>query len=240
MEPMYMLLDTQSKTVIINKLHDYIDKHCIFRCNPDVYYSESSRKGTIPANGPGKNFENQYMFFLRRLTHNFEMMTYVSALFFDDLYLKIQAGDEQEYFQLCGLETSSIPMLCNMQAYASMHKINVNFFTIRKKRKSYGLFNLVDGIPTEAPIIIVDDNINSGGSITRIIDTCTSEYNLNLSNNVYTIIKMNNKMDQIEYNNKRMNVTSVFAADAFDLKYDKNKYWIPFDCDRTKKPNLEH
>ena len=232
MEMMFMLLNEDEKNKILNELYSFIDNNCIFRCNPEVNYNEIYEIGHIPPKYPSSE-KLTWQFFLRRLTHDYKMLNYVCALFFDDLFKKIKLNEQDEYFQLCGLETSSIPLLIAMQMYASRYKIGINTFSIRKQRKSYGLFNFIDGIPSKAPVIIVDDLINSGQSIARCLDVCKYELQLGPSNNIYSIIKFDDNMDQVKFDDKIINVTSIFSKSQFDYTFQPEKYWLPKDCDRT-------
>lgn len=230
-------LNETLKKQMLGQLYDYIDQNCLFRCNPQVKYNDCCAVGRIPGAFPSA--QNSYQFFLRRLTHDAKMLTFVSALFFDDLFSKIESGEESSTIQLCGLETSSIPLMIGLQSYAARFNININSFSVRKSRKTYGLFNFVDGMPTDAPVVIVDDIINSGKSIGRCIDCSQYELGLRPANNSYCIIKFNPDMDFVQYKQHKIAVTSLFAADDFNPNYDKNKYWLPKDCDKfeNKRPD---
>ena len=155
------MLSCEEIQQIKKELHDYIDKNCIFRCDPTIIYHEGFRPGEIYPKNPSKQ-KITWQFYLRRLTHNGRMSYLMSLLFFDDLKRKIQEGSEYQSIQIVGLETGSIPIMVALQQMAASHKINLNSFSVRKERKRSGLFNIVDGIPTEDPVVFVDDVINSG------------------------------------------------------------------------------
>jgi orotate phosphoribosyltransferase len=229
-------LNDDLKDDMIKQLHQHIDDNCLFRCNPSVHYSECCEAGRLPTTYEA---EMSFQFFLRRLTHDAKMMTYVSALFIHDLFEKIETGFEHPHIQLCGLESSSIPIMIAMQAYAARFNININSFSIRKERKSYGLFNLIDGKPTDAPVVIVDDIINSGKSIGSCIDVCLYELNIKPAKNCYSIVKFNQLMESIEYKQHKVDLTSIFVVDDFNVNYSKEKYWLPKDCDKidNKRPD---
>lgn len=225
-----MLLKDEQRKMAIEMLREFIDKSCIFRANPEVKYNECCPAGELPSAFPGPH--STWQFYLRNLTHNPQMLLAISCLFFDDLYTKIEAGDIPEHYQLCGLETSSIPIMIGMQNYAMSRGVMVNSFSIRKERKAYGLFNFVDGRPTEAPVIVVDDVINSGGSIRHVLDVCKYELGLSTAKNIYSIIKFREDMDQVEFEGERMNVVSIFGKSDFSYDFDPEKYWMPKDVDR--------
>jgi len=230
-------LDEKLKNDMIEQLHEYIDRHCLFRCNPDVHYNECCPVGKLPTT---YRKDMSFQFFLRRLTHNSKMMTFVSSLFIHDLFDKMEQGLEYPNVQLCGLESSSIPIMIAMQAYCSRFNISINSFSIRKERKSYGLFNFVDGIPTEAPVVIVDDIINSGKSIMNCIDCCKYELNLKPAKNSYSIIKFNNHMESLKYKENVIDITSIFVVNDFNIKYDESKYWLPKDCEKIENKRADY
>ena len=235
-----MFLDEDKKQQIKKELYDYIDTKCIFRCDPQIRYVDGIEKGQIPTKHPSKN-HIIYQFYLRNLTHNPIMLTHVSAIFLDDLLTKIKNKEENSHFQLCGLTTGSISLMTAIQMCALKLNINVNAFTIRKERKSYGLFNLIDGMPTEAPVIVVDDLINSGNSVSKCLDICRYEFGLIPSKNTYSIIKMESNINKFNYNDNLISINSIFTKDEFDYAYDPNKYWIPKDCDKSinKRPEYQ-
>lgn len=234
-----MLLDDKDKEIIKKELYTFIDKNCIFRCNPDEVYYENAKPGTLYNSYPSRN-PVTHQFYSRRLTHNGKMLFFLTALFFDDLARKINSGQESPRIQLAGLETSSIPIMIGMQQYAATHKIYMNTFTIRKERKKYGLFNYVDGIPTEDPVIIVDDVFNTGSTIARCLDLCEYELDLKPANTVYTIIKFNDAAEKIKFKDREMNVFSLFSLSEFDTTYNPDVYWLPKDCDKSYNKRPEY
>jgi len=234
-----MILKPEDRKKISDELYAFIDTKCIFRCNPEFKYNMCSPTGQIPPANPSEH-HSTWQFYLRNLSHNPKMLMYISALFFDDIFTKIKAGEESDIFQLCGLESSSIPIMIGMQAFAARYNISVNSFSVRKERKDYGLFNFVDGMPTEAPVIYVDDVINSGSSMVRALNVSKYEFGIKPANNLYTIVKFNKNMDQVLYDEKKINVVSVFAKDDFSFEYDSNKYWLPEDCDLSRKRLLDY
>lgn len=233
-----MFLDEDKKQQIKKELYDYIDTKCIFRCDPQIRYVDGIEKGKLPTKKPSKD-HSMYQFYLRNLTHNPIMLTHVSAIFLDDLLTKIKNKEENNHFQLCGLATSSISLMTAIQMSALRLNINVNAFTIRKERKSYGLFNLVDGMPTGAPVIVVDDLIKSGNSVAECLEVCKYEFGLTPSKNTYSIIKMKSNITQFNYKDNLISINSIFKKSDFNYEYDPSKYWIPKDCDKSinKRPD---
>lgn len=230
----------EDREKIKKELHEFITMNCIFRCDPTKKYSESAPIGSIPSKSPLQF--NRFQFYLRRLTHNSKMLQYVSALFFYDIMKTIQESSEYPAIQLCGLETSSIPIMIGIQQYASKYGISINSFSVRKERKNYGLFNFIDGIPTDAPIIIVDDIVNSGSAIGRVLDTCKYELNLKPAKNMYSIINFSpSDTTTMKYGNDTFKLNSVFKKNEFVTDFVKEWYWIPDDCDVSynKRPDYK-
>lgn len=77
-------------------------------------------------------------------------------------------------FQVGGIETASIPLVTAIVMKSVERGTPVNGFYIRKSRKRQGLMKRVEGTVTDAPIILVDDLMNSGQSINRQIDVLES------------------------------------------------------------------
>ena len=102
--------------------------------------------------------------------------------------------------------------------------MSINSFSIRKERKSYGLFQYIDGIPTDAPVIIVDDMINSGSSIKKCMEVCKYELGINVNPNVYSIVTLSKEPYSFKYHNDNITINSIFVEQDFNYEYDKNKY----------------
>jgi outer membrane protein assembly factor BamB len=64
-------------------------------------------------------------------------------------------------FQVGGMETAAIPLLTAILLRAPEQHRDINGFMIRKERKSTGLGRMIEGNVTDAPIILVDDIVNS-------------------------------------------------------------------------------
>lgn len=224
------MLTTEQRLEYQTKLHDFIDKNCLFRCNPDIQYFADHPKGTIL----GKMNYSNFVFHLRRLTHNPVMSYYASLLILDEIAAQIKTGKEQEYFQLAGLETASIPLIAAIQHTALKFGISINAFSVRKERKGTGLFNFVDGNPTDAPVIIVDDMINSGNSVRRTTEVCLFELGLDVKPYAFSIMSLASEPYEIKVGSDHvMDINSIFVKKDFDYKFDPQKYWLPRDCDRS-------
>lgn len=217
-------------------MYDHIDQHCLFRANPDIQYFPYTPKGSIIPGGNVHNYMN-WCFYLRRLTHNAELLKAISYAFAHDIVTKASIKEEYPNVQLCGLETSSIPLLIATQLAFNQAGINVNSFSIRKERKSYGLCHLIDGIPNEYPVIVIDDVFNSGSSTSQVYDTCFYELGLKPAKNSYFIISSTE--NRLKVGADLVTLNCIFMKKEFDKKYDPSKYWLPKDCETTHNKRVK-
>jgi orotate phosphoribosyltransferase len=69
-----------------------------------------------------------------------------------------------QQFQLAGVETAGIPLLMAILLRAPAERDQINAIVIRKDRKPHGLGKTIEGTASQDPVILVDDNFNSGSS----------------------------------------------------------------------------
>lgn len=200
-----------------SKLRDYINDNVIFRYNPEKRYNEQYVGGGIP-NNKMVHHGRPWHIFMRRLTHNVDMMFTVC-----DAMARMYDWNSDKDFQLAGLETGSLPLLSHLQMYIrNEYQYPVNVFTIRKERKSYGLFHYIEGIPNEHQVIMVDDFVNTGSAFQRLYYTIDKEVKPYVEiTDAWCILKVKNEENDL--------VKSIFTLDEFDLKFDPEKYWEPSD-----------
>ena len=70
-------------------------------------------------------------------------------------------------FQVGGMEAAAIPLLTAILMKSLSRGTPVNGFILRKERKTYGTGNSIEGVLTDAPIVLVDDVLNSGASMEK-------------------------------------------------------------------------
>ena len=70
-------------------------------------------------------------------------------------------------FQVGGMESAAIPLLSAILMKSLSRGTPVNGFILRKERKTYGTGNSIEGLLTDAPIVLVDDVLNSGASMEK-------------------------------------------------------------------------
>ena len=231
---MEKILSNEEQEELLNYIWNFIDQKCIFRCNPEIQYSHGIPKGSIPTKSPGSH--NKWQMYLRNLTQDSDMVTAVCMVIVNKMVEKNMMNKE---FQLVGLETSSIPLISHLQSNLRKIGKNVNSFSIRKERKEYGLFNLIDGIPNEHPFVVVDDIINSGSALIRVLDACLFELNLDPFEESFYVFNIRPERLYFPWNGSLIAINSLFNKTHFKYEYDESKYWIPFDCDKkfNKRPD---
>jgi len=214
-------------------LFDFIDRKCIFRCDPNIQYHSDLPPGKIPGKNPG--YKTSWQFYLRNLIHDSDMMSAASMLFLK----QIEKNNDYGKFQFAGLETGSLPLIASYQSAMRKLGISINSYGVRKERKAYGLFNFVDGIPDRTlPVCVVDDIFNSGSSLNRVLDVSLFEFDINPHINMYCLVQIGNKPFSI-FNGYMIKINSLFKSSEFNFEYDKDKYWHPFDSDKSfnKRPD---
>jgi hypothetical protein len=232
-----MLLEETDRQELWAGLRKFIDRHCIFRCHPDVQYCPGIPKGKIPSSSPGQT--GTWQFYLRNLTQDSDMVSAATLLIMD---MMDKNGDlaDGEPFQFAGLETSSTPLISALQMQLRRYYgKSINSFSVRKERKKYGIFNFVDGIPNKSRVCVIDDVINSGKSLDKVADVANFELDLLLHSNSYFIINLCPERPIHAFDGTVTKLNSLFLKGDFDLKFSEEKYWIPFDCDKSfnKRPD---
>lgn len=210
------------------EIFNYIDDHCIYRCPPDT---------TLYGNLPGSM--HTWSVCLRRLTHNPKMLADVCV----SLGKEIARDMIGKSYQFVGLETSSIPLITGLQMELWNHyNIQINAFTVRKDRKHYGLFNLIEGIPNKHPVVFIDDTFNTGSTFAKAMYAVERELNLDTTNHMYCIMDLGKLNDKkiVNYTNTKgkehkLFLTSLYNINQFNTKYDETKAWLPIDCEKLIK-----
>lgn len=224
-------LAVEEDRIILKK---FIDTKCVFRCDPSKQYVPNFPVGYIPGSIP--NSKAKWQVYMRNLTQNSEMMFRASRVICHQMVLNNDFGK----FQMAGLETASIPMISALQQ--NMRRflgVEINSFIVRKERKGYGVFNYVDGIPNILPVCVVDDIINSGSSFHRTLDAALWEFDLDPHVHSYSILSLRPERKKIVSNGTVVHMNSIFTKDDINTEFSMEKYWEPFDCDKSfnKRPD---
>jgi outer membrane protein assembly factor BamB/orotate phosphoribosyltransferase len=108
-----------------------------------------------------KGGSNTWLIDLRRLFMDAKLLDAIADLFWE------KCGDAMP-FQVGGMESAAIPLLSAILMKSVARGTPVNGFIVRKERKTYGTGSLIEGTITDAPIVIVDDLLNSGTSLEKV------------------------------------------------------------------------
>ena len=124
-------------------------------------------------------------------------------------------------FQVGGMETSAIPFVTAILLKMSARGTPINGFMIRKERKLYGTGNHIEGIINELPIILVDDIVNSGGSLEKALLALEQENRA--ADMAFVLVDYHSETGNIWRERRKMVVRSVFNLADFGLAVKKNK-----------------
>jgi outer membrane protein assembly factor BamB/orotate phosphoribosyltransferase len=108
-----------------------------------------------------KGGSNAWLIDMRRLFMDAKLLDAIAELFWEE------CADAMP-FQVGGMESAAIPLLSAILMKSVARGTPVNGFIVRKERKTYGTGGLIEGTITDAPIVIVDDLLNSGTSLEKV------------------------------------------------------------------------
>ena len=181
-----MILDDKTRLQMREEVCNYINDNSIWR--------KKVGEPSIPGKKIGK--WNQFQFYIGRTTSNPVMLQKISLLFLDiihETYLETP-------FQLAGLDSDGVPLgvgICQ-QALNYPDFKGINFFRARKQYKEYGLRNLIEGIPNEHPVLMVDDLISSKWTAKTAYNRMKNELNMNMMDAGLSVVNLrsNEKTDK--------------------------------------------
>lgn len=133
---------------------------------------------------------------------------------FLDLYTKIffETFPEKE-IQICGLESASIALISAIVLESSKRNLNINGFFIRKSKKKHDLYKQIEGVPNQYSVVIVDDILNSGGSVLKQIKIL-KETGIKIKS-VFTLVRFRD-IDFYDYlKNEGVEIISLFELNDF-------------------------
>jgi orotate phosphoribosyltransferase len=94
-----------------------------------------------------------WQFYLRRVL----LDPHCLRLICEDFWNRFGQLFERDPFQLAGVESAAVPLITALVIDAARRGLDLNAFTIRKVRKTYGLRNLIEGSPSGRPVLFIDD-----------------------------------------------------------------------------------
>jgi outer membrane protein assembly factor BamB/orotate phosphoribosyltransferase len=103
---------------------------------------------------------NSWLIDLRRLFMDAKLLDAAAELFWQECAGRMP-------FQVGGMEAAAIPLLSAIIMKSLSRGTPVNGFMVRKERKTFGTGSSIEGTLTDAPIVMVDDVLNSGSSLEK-------------------------------------------------------------------------
>ncbi len=107
-----------------------------------------------------KGNANRWLIDTRRVFMDAKILDAAAELFWEECASRMP-------FQVGGMEAAAIPLLSSILLKGLARGTPVNGFIVRKERKTYGTGNAIEGNLTDAPIVMVDDILNSGSSMEK-------------------------------------------------------------------------
>lgn len=104
----------------------------------------------------------KWLFDLRSLLTQSDDLDLIATVFWDRMEAKWP-------FQVGGLEVGAIPLVAAIVMKGRERGFKVNSFIVRKTRKKAGLCKQIEGTLNQDPVVVVDDLMNSGRSMQRVI-----------------------------------------------------------------------
>lgn len=129
------------------QLYEAISERAILRASDQRLFSRSGAR-------------QSWLIDMRRILTDATLLDLVAEAFWD-LFA------DKRPFQVGGMEVAAIPLVAAILMKSVARGTPVNGFIIRKERKTYGAGNIIEGVLTDDPIIIVDDVLNSGSSLEK-------------------------------------------------------------------------
>ena len=140
-------------TIMLREIHQAISDRCI-------HTKENGGRAPISPSG----IPQSWLIDLRRAFLERDTLERIA----DAFWARFEGRDS---LQVGGMEIAAIPLVTAIMLKAPKKMGSVNGFIVRKERKTYGLGNTIEGTLTGAPIVLVDDIVNSGGSIEKACKT---------------------------------------------------------------------
>jgi len=205
-----MILKEDEYSELWEWCRNYIDKNCIWRASDSVPHLSSK--------DPNKNVTAQ--FYLGRGLYNVNFVSAISQLLLHNIIEEYKSFD----FQIAGLETGSTPLLTSIPLIAKVYGIEINAFSIKKLKKPYGLFNQIEGLTSDKPVLLIDDICSTTTSLRSAFDTLVHHNCPKILDTPFVVVidkteadKAKTASDNHNLLPPHMNVGSLFAFEDFNL-----------------------
>jgi outer membrane protein assembly factor BamB/hemolysin-activating ACP:hemolysin acyltransferase/orotate phosphoribosyltransferase len=153
--------------------------------------------------------EQSWLIDLRPILLDPETLSDICSLFWD-------AVEKSGPFQICGLETASIPLLTGLTLEGYRRGRRLNAFIVRKERKTSGLARNIEGDINDMPIVVIDDLTNSSSSLEKVRVTL-ADYGRAIDH-IFVVIDFKARKSLEWRKRQGLRITSLFAGSDFPLK----------------------
>ena len=138
-------MERDSEITDLEWCREFIDHHCIFR-SPTGNALLTSKNGGL----------NSWQFYMPIAVLDQQFAHRMAQMFWE--YFKDAA-----LFQMCACESGGVPLMSAIQAANPI----INGFVIKKRAKTYGIKNWLEGVVDPGlPVLLIDDIIGGGETLT--------------------------------------------------------------------------
>lgn len=204
-------------------VRDYINDNCIVRVEPG-----SKELPSYMNQGSGYY---TWQFYLREAFFNPKILDIVVQ----DFLARYEELIKSDTIQLCGVESASTPLLTAIAIACSIRGYDINIFSIRKERKTYGKKNWLEGrVLDNKPAMIIDDIVSETHKTACHAANVLYNQAIPIADHCYATVHKTDKPenDKIRLLYRTLTVGSMFCLNDFDLylkDYSQKKqqrFWI--------------
>ena len=160
----------------------------------------------------------EWLIDLRPILLDVKALDLITNLFWDEYESRLP-------FQVGGMEVAAVPLVTAILMKARERNLDVSGFIIRKERKPTGLGKSIEGNLTDDPIILVDDLMNSGGSLER--GRLAIEQAGKKVNDVFVILNYENDHGAYWAHQNNITVNALSNLDPLDVEIKKTPWEAP-------------
>jgi orotate phosphoribosyltransferase len=192
----------------LERVRELINDHCIARV------PRGSKE--LPALG-GRGYYS-WQFYLRRAVLDPDCLHVVCH----DFWTKFEERFRATPFQLAGVESAAVPLITALVLDARQRKHDLRAFTIRPERKTYGKRNIIEGSPSELPVVFIDDLTSPQHNSFWHAMHAISSVGLKPYSHGYVLVlkQAASETRAIPTSMQRVFIESLFTLSDFDLNFD--------------------
>lgn len=153
--------------------------------------------------------KQKWLIDLRPLLLDIESLDLIADSFWDEYESKLP-------FQIGGMEVAAVPLVTAFLMKAHQRGLHTSGFIIRKERKKSGLGKIIEGPLTDAPIILVDDIVNSGASLEK--SRVALEQADKTIKEVFVVLNFESQQGKQWANLYDIKINQLFTLDPFEVE----------------------